>query len=243
VNTIQVRSFVGLASYYRKFVQDFAKKAALLNRLTQKNHKFEWNDETQNSFEELKQALTEPPILALPTDDDLFILDTDASNESIGAVLSQRQSGDERVIAYASRILNRNEKNYCVTRKELLAVIYFLRHFKQYLLGRRFTVRTDYAALTWLRKTPDPIGQQARWVEQLEEYEFVIEHRPGVRHASADALSRRPCALKSCVCMEVDRPTQSEPGDPDLEAPRCAGVTSDSRQTPKLKREEFEERR
>lgn len=105
VNTTQVRSFVGLASYYRKFVKDFAKKAAPLNRLTQKDHKFEWNDETQKSFEELKQALTEPPILAMPTDDDLFILDTDASNESIGAVLSQRQSGEERVIAYASRTL------------------------------------------------------------------------------------------------------------------------------------------
>ena len=160
----EVRSFLGLASYYRRFVRDFSKLAKPMNALTQKNHRFEWTDEAQHSFEALKAALTSPPILAMPNDDGEFTLDTDASNESIGAVLSQRQNGEERVIAYGSRSLNRREKNYCVTRKELLAVVHFLRYFKQYLLGRRFRIRTDHAALTWLKKTPDPIGQQARWL-------------------------------------------------------------------------------
>ena len=128
----------------------------------QKDKKFVWTEEARQSFLKLKSALTSPPVLAMPMDEGLFTLDTDASNESIGAVLSQQQHGEERVIAFASRTLDKRERNYCVTRKELLAVVYFLKHFKQYLLGRRFRVRTDHAALTWLRKTPEPIGQQAR---------------------------------------------------------------------------------
>jgi len=138
----------------------------------------------------------------MPNDTDEFTVDTDASDFAVGAVLSQRQEGVERVIAYASRSLDRRERNYCVTRKELLAVVWFLRVFKQYLLGRRFKVRTDHAALSWLRHTPDPIGQQARWLEQLEEFDFVVEHRPGVRHGNADAMSRRMCPRRGCVCKD-----------------------------------------
>jgi len=197
-----LRSFLGLASYYRRFVQGFATIAAPLNSLMKKNEVFEWTREAQESFERLKDALTSPPILAMPTDGDDFVLDTDASDFAIGAVLSQKQDGVERVVAYASRSLDRRERNYCVTRKELLAVVHFLRFFKQYLLGRHFKIRTDHAALSWLRHTPDPIGQQARWLEQMEEFDFVIEHRPGVRHGNADAMSRRPCPKKDCVCRE-----------------------------------------
>ena len=143
-------------------------------------------------------------------DDGDFTLDTDASDYAIGAVLSRKQDGVERVVAYASRSLDRRERNYCVTRKELLAVVHFLRHFKQYLLGRHFKVRTDHAALTWLRRTPEPIGQQARWAEQLEEYDFVVEHRPGKQHGNADALSRRPCPKRDCMCHENGQPEQTE---------------------------------
>ena len=107
------------------------------------------------------------------------------------------------MIAYASRALSRSEENYCTTRKELLAVVYFLKYFKQYLLGRKFVVRTDHAPLTWLRKTPDPIGQQARWLEQLEEFDFEVMHRPGAKHNNADALSRRPCRNKCCKLKGV----------------------------------------
>jgi len=106
------------------------------------------------------------------------------------------------VIAYASRILDKRKVNYCITRKELLAIVYSLKHFRQYLLGRHFKVQTDHAPLTWLRHTPEPTGQQARWLELMEDYDFDVLHRPGFRHANADAISKRPCSSKACVCHQ-----------------------------------------
>jgi len=198
----EVRSFVGLASYYRRYVKGFADIAAPLHALTKKGQTFSWSSQAQAAFEALKEALTSPPILAMPNDVGEMILDTDASDTTIGAVLSQVQDGVEKVIAYASRSLDKRECNYCVTRKELLSVVHFVKYFKQYLLGRKFRIRTDHAPLTWLRHTPDPIGQQGRWLEILEEFEFYVEHRPGLKHGNADALSRRPCSVKSCACQQ-----------------------------------------
>ena len=221
----EVRAFLGLAGYYRRFVRDFAKIASPLHALTNKNCKFHWSKEAEKSFNELKIALTTPPVLAMPNDSGEFILDTDASDQAIGAVLSQRQEGVERVVAYASRSLTRQERNYCVTRKELLAVVHFLKYFKQYLLGRSFKVRTDHAALTWLRRTPDPIGQQARWLEQMEEFNFIVEHRPGSRHSNADALSRRPCTKKVCLCKELTAAPFGGPADQSTsELRQTAGI-------------------
>jgi len=206
-----VRAFLGLAGYYRRFVEGFAAIAGPLHSMLGKGGKFKWTQEAQESFLRLKSALTNPPVLAMPQDEGGFILDTDASDTAIGAVLSQKQGGMERVIAYASRRLDRRETNYCVTRKELLAVVHFMKYFRQYLLGRTFVVRTDCSALTWLRRTPDPVGQQARWLEVMEEYQFSIEHRSGVRHANADALSRHPCKRLDCACHDPrrDRFTES----------------------------------
>jgi len=189
----EVRAFLGLASYYRRFVPSFAALASPLHALSAKNQRFNWTEECEGAFMHLKRALTTSPILAMPVDGDSFILDTDACDFSIGAVLSQVQDGVERVIAYASRSLSKTEKNYCVTRKELFAVVYYTRSFRQYLLGQKFLIRTDHSALQWLRKTPEPIGQQARWCEILDEFDFQIVHRPGRNHGNADALSRRPC--------------------------------------------------
>ena len=129
-------------------------------------------------------------MLSLPDDDGEYVLDCDASNHSIGAVLSQIQNGVERPICYASQLYSKHEANYNVTRKELLAVITFTKKFRQYLVGRPFRIRTDHAALQWLKRTPEPIGQQARWLEILEEFDYTIEHRPGHQHSNADALSR-----------------------------------------------------
>ena len=195
-----VRASLGLASYYRRFVPGFASIAGPLHSLLVKGKKFVWNAETQESFNRLKLALISSPMLAMPIDDGEFVLDTDASDFAIGAVLSQKQGGDERVIAYASRRLDRRERNYCITQKELLAVVYFVRYFRQYLLGHQFKIRTDHPALTWLRRTPKPIGQQARWLEILEEFEFSIEHRAGNRHGNADAMSRRNCKVRDGAC-------------------------------------------
>ena len=189
----ELRSFIGLCSYYKRFIKDFAKTAKPLHALTGKYARFHWTPECQAAFDELKHKMITAPVVAFPRDDDTYILDCDASLESIGAVLSQIQDGEERVISYASRLFSKSESNYCVTRRELLAVVHFCKYYKQYLLGRHFIVRTDHSALTWLRKTPEPIGQRSRWLEQLEEFSFTVEHRSGSKHTNADAMSRRPC--------------------------------------------------
>lgn len=192
----EVRSFLGLASYYRRFVAGYAKVASPLHKLTHSQNKFRWTNEAEQAFKVLKQKLCSTPILAYPDvreDSGIFILDTDASNEGIGAVLSQIQpDGSERVISYASRALSPEEKKYCVTRKELLAVICFSQKFQPYLIGRRFQLRTDHQSLKWLLNFKDPSNQLARWQQEIQilDYEFV--HRPGVKHGNADGLSRRP---------------------------------------------------
>ena len=189
----EVQQFLGLCNYYRRFIRNFATIAKPLHRLTEKAHNFEWTRECEEAFGELKSALTTAPILSFPVVDAPFILDTDASNVGIGAVLAQEVDGVERVIAYGSRLLTKSERRYCVTRRELLAVITFLQHFRPYLLGRHFVVRTNHGSLTWLRNFKDPEGQLARWLERLQEHHFDIVHRPGCLHGNADALSRIPC--------------------------------------------------
>ncbi|MES9880251.1 MAG: RNase H-like domain-containing protein [Sedimenticola sp.] len=191
-NVSEVRQFLGLASYYRKFVRNFAEIAAPLHKLLLKSEPFVWSESCRTAFSSLKEKLTTAPILAYPDISAEFILDTDASNESIGAVLSQVQDGMERVVSYGSRSLTKAERNYAVTRKELLAIVYFVKQFRPYLLGRQFRVRTDHGALSWLRSFKDPDGQIARWQSLLAEYDFVIIHRAGKSHTNADALSRIP---------------------------------------------------
>ena len=187
-----VRAFLGLCSYYRKFVPDFAQIGRPLHALTKKDTRFAWSEECQSAFELLKTRLTEAPVLALPNDTGTYVIDTDASGESIGAVLSQIQDGQERVICYGSRVCHQAEQNYDVTKRELLAIVYFFKVYRAYLLGRKFLLRTDHSALQWLRRTPLPIGQQARWLTTIEEFDFDVKHRAGTAHVNADALSRRP---------------------------------------------------
>ena len=117
-----------------------------------------------------------------------LILDTDASV----------QNGEERVIAYSSFAFTPEQKKYCTTRKELLSIVRFTRQFRHYLLGRIFTVRTDHSSLTWLLKFKDPQGQIARWLEELSQYNMVVQHRPGTKNGNADALSRKPDNLTLC---------------------------------------------
>ncbi|CAI5670379.1 unnamed protein product [Oreochromis niloticus] len=199
----EVRRFIGQASYYRRFMKDFASIAEPLHNLTKKNAHFQWHAEHQAAFDELKCRLTSAPVLGYPLDHGKMILDTDASDTGIGAVLSQMQQGVERVLAYGSRNLSRTEQNYCTTRRELLAVVDFTSHFLQYLLGRPFKVRTDHSSLRWLTKMKEPEGQLARWLEKLAEYDLGIIHHPGRVHTNADSLSRRPCR-QSCPCRALD---------------------------------------
>ncbi|GFQ71956.1 retrovirus-related Pol polyprotein from transposon 17.6 [Trichonephila clavata] len=143
----QLRNFLGLCTYYQKFVKDFSTIARSLHKLTEANQKFIWTDECNNAFNKLKDELTSAPILAYPETGKQFILDTDASHESIGAVLSQEMDGQECDIAYFSKYLFRPERNYCVVRKELLAIVKAVEHFLHYLYGRRILLRTDHASL------------------------------------------------------------------------------------------------
>ena len=190
----EVQQFLGLANYYRRFVQGFANTVRPLHRLTEKTAKFTWTAECQAAFDELRYRLCDTPVLSFPDYTKSFILDTDASDTGLGAVISQLdESGHEHVIAYGSRLLSKTERKYCVTRRELLAVVTFVKHFRPYLLGRRFTLRTDHGSLIWLRNFHEPEGQLARWLETLQEYDFEIIHRKGRLHCNADALSRIPC--------------------------------------------------
>ena len=125
-----------------------------------------------------------------------FILDTDASGEGLGTVLSQSVDGQERVVAYASKTLSKTERRYCATRRELFAVVWAAQHFRPYLYGCGFLFRSDHSALQWLHSFKELEGQVARWLERLAEYNYRVEHRPGRQHSNADSLSRLPC--KQC---------------------------------------------
>ena len=204
----ELRSFLGLCSYYRRFIRGFSTIAAPLNKLLEKSTRFEWNETCQSAFVKLKSVLVSDHVMAYPDDHGLFILDTDASATGIGAVLSQVQWDDiaqqevERPIAFASRSLTRTQRRYCTTRRELLAVVSFVRHFRHFLLGRKFLIRTDHSSLRWIMSFREPTDQMARWIEILSQYDFMIEHRDGKKHGNADAMSRMPCDPDHCDCYD-----------------------------------------
>ena len=195
-NLTETKSFLGLCSYYKNFIERYGDLARPLNELSRSEVVFEWTNDCQKAFDTLKDRLTTSPILAYPDLDVDFILDTDASGYAISGVLSQIQDGKERVIAYGSKTLNDAERNYCTTRRELLAMVYFCPYYKHFLLAKEFTLRTDHGALIWLLKWRQPEGQVARWLEILMAFKFKPIHRAGVKHGNADALSRMPC--KQC---------------------------------------------
>ena len=142
--------------------------------------KFDWGEEEEDSFQKLKEAITEAPLLVYPQEGGEFVLDTDASDKAIGAVLSQVQDGKERVVAYGSFVLSTAQRNYCVTRRELLAIVVFTKHFRHYLLGSKFKVRTDHNSLIWLMRFKNNEGQLARWIEELQNYDMELLYRADV---------------------------------------------------------------
>ena len=156
-NVHEVRSFSGFCSYYRRFISKFAEVAKPLHRLSEKGQKC--------GPMILKNKMVEAPVLAHLNFTQPFVLDTDASDVANGAVISQKINGKEHVIAYASRTLTKSEKRYCVTRKELLALVNFVKYFRHYLYGKAFTVRTDHSSLKRLMKLKNPEEQLARWLK------------------------------------------------------------------------------
>ncbi|GFU98817.1 hypothetical protein TNCV_2308411 [Trichonephila clavipes] len=186
-------------------MKNFSTIARPLHKLTEAKQKFIWTVDCNNAFNKLKDALTSAPILAYSEIGKQLILDTDASHESIGPVLSQEIDGQKRVIAYFSKCLSKPERNYCVTRKELLTIVKAVEHFHPYLYGRRFLLRTDHASLTRLLNFKNSEGQITRWIQRLQKYDVEIHHRKGSAHGNADALSRRPC-LDSCKhCSRIEK--------------------------------------
>ena len=188
-NVTQLRGALGLFGYYRKFIKDFSRIAKPMNNLLKKDQVFKWETAQQNAFDRLKECLVKAPILQYPDFEAPFFIYTDACTTGLGAVLSQKKEGKEHVIAYASRSTNKAEVNYSITDLECLAVVWAIRHFHHYL-ANHFTVVTDHSALKWLQTSKMPKGRRARWIMELQQHNFTIEHRAGKANANADALSR-----------------------------------------------------
>ncbi|GJQ70538.1 hypothetical protein Trydic_g221, partial [Trypoxylus dichotomus] len=172
-----IKMFLGLVGYYRKFIPNFAKIAKPLTSLLRKDIPFIWSASQQQSFDTFRTILTNEPLLIYPDFSQDFVLTTDASNFAIGSVLSQGGIGKDRPIAYASRTLNNAEQNYSTTEKELLSIIWSVRHFRPYLYGRKFKIVTDHKPLTWLFNCKDPGSRLVRWRLQLAEYDYEIIYK------------------------------------------------------------------
>ncbi|CAA7046066.1 unnamed protein product, partial [Microthlaspi erraticum] len=186
-NASEIRSFLGLAGYYRKFVKGFASLAKPLTQLTCKEAKFVWSEECEKSFEELKKHLTQAPILVLPKAGVLYVVYTDASGTGLGCVLMQ----EEKVIAYASRQLRKHEVNYPTHDLELASVVFALKVWRAYLYGEKVQVFTDHKSLKYVFTQSDLNLRQRRWMELLADYDMDIAYYPRKANQVADALSRR----------------------------------------------------
>ncbi|XP_037870373.1 uncharacterized protein LOC119629252 [Bombyx mori] len=213
-NPKDIKSFLGLVSYYRRFIPDFSKIAKPLTSLLKKETPFNWENQQQISFDLLKQKLTTAPVLAYPDFSQPFLLTCDASNHAVGSVLSQGPVGKDRPIAFASRTLNRSEVHYSTTEKELLAILFGCKTFRPYLYGRKFQIITDHRPLKWLFNHKDPSSKMQRWRLKLEEFDYEIIYRKGKLNSAADALSRYP--VNPIIPSESsDETLNPEPLSPD----------------------------
>ncbi|KAD3640786.1 hypothetical protein E3N88_30009 [Mikania micrantha] len=183
----EIRCFLGLAGYYRRFIQDFARIASPLTKLTRKDVKFVWGDDQEKAFNELKFKLTQAPVLTLPDGPDDFVVYSDASYLGLGCVLMQRG----KVIAYASRQLKVHEVNYPTHDLELAAVVFALKIWRHYLYGVKCTIYTDHKSLKYLFTQKELNMRQRRWIELLKDYDCEILYHPGKANVVADALSRK----------------------------------------------------
>lgn len=186
----EIKQFLGLLGYYRKFIPDFARTTKPLTLCLKKGNRVVHSSEFVNAFEKCKTLLTNDPILQYPDFTKEFNLTTDASNVAIGAVLSQGQIGSDRPICYASRTLNESELNYSTIEKELLAIVWATKYFRPYLFGRKFKIITDHKPLQWMMNLKEPNSRLTRWRLRLSEYDFTVIYKKGKFNTNADALSR-----------------------------------------------------
>lgn len=193
----QLRSFLGMAGFYRRFIPQFSNRAALLTDLTgsrSPNH-IQWTEEAIAAFHDIQQSLSKQPVLYSPNFDEPFILQTDASDRGLGAVLLQEAMEGRHPVAYISRKLFPREVRYSTVEKETLAIKWALDSFRYYPLGRGFTLETDHKALQWLEQMKDTNGRITRWYLALQPFRFTVHHVPGKENLTADYLSR--CSSES----------------------------------------------
>lgn len=191
-NQKELKGFLGILGYYRRFIRDFARITKPLTAQLRKGEQIEHTPLFVKTFESCKVILTQSDILQYPDFNQPFILTTDASNFAIGAVLSQGIIGKDKPVAFASRTLSKSEENYSAIEKELLAIVWAAKYFRPYLFGQKFTLYTDHQPLTYALNLKTPNSKLVKWRLQLAEYDFEIKHRPGRQNVVADALSRIP---------------------------------------------------
>ncbi|GFX73319.1 retrovirus-related Pol polyprotein from transposon 17.6 [Trichonephila clavipes] len=177
-NIHDIRSFLGLCSYFRRFIKGFCYLAEPLQLLLKSGVEFHWGPKEVEAFHSLKKALTSDPVLGIYDERASTEIHTDASGYGIGAVLVQIQNNVEKVIAYASRTLTKAEKNYSTTERECLAIAWATNKFRPYIFGKHFTVVTDHHSLCWLMNLKDPSGRLARWALRLQEHDFDVKYKP-----------------------------------------------------------------
>ncbi|MGH7240308.1 MAG: pol polyprotein, partial [Candidatus Saccharimonadales bacterium] len=230
-----VRSFLGLANYYRKFVSGFSRIAGPLHKLVEKKNKWEWGTEQEKSFVALKEALSAAPTLIIPSIDKAFTLTTDASQFAIGAVLSQEKDGVQQPIAFLSHRMSSAERNYPTHEQELLAIVQSLKEWRYYLLGAKkpIVVHTDHRSLQYLSTQPELSKRQQRWMETLHEYRLSVKYKPGSHNVVADALSRRAdheASRVAWVPKSTQKPSQSAGSrvrpESSVQTPVAASVTA-----------------
>ena len=202
-NPRNIREFLGLVGYYRKFIAEFARRTKPLSDLLKQGREFHWGSDQQRSFDDMKDALSHAPILQFPDFEQPFVLTTDASDYAIGAVLSQGKLGHDLPVAYASRLLTKAERNYSATERECLAVVEYVRHFRHYLYGQNFIVVTDHQALRWLHSVKDPSSRLMRWRLKLRDFQYEIVYKSGKTNKNADALSRNTPEMNDVRVQEI----------------------------------------
>jgi hypothetical protein len=184
----EVRSFLGLAGYYRRFIEGFSKIALPMTNLTRKNIDYIWDDNCERAFQQLKEKLTTAPVLTIPESGVPFVIYSDASYQGLGCVLMQ----NGKVVAYASRQLKQHEKNYPTHDLELAAVVFALKIWRHHLYGEQFDLFSDHKSLKYIFSQKELNMRQRRWMELIKDYDFTLQYHPGKANVVADALSRKP---------------------------------------------------
>ncbi|CAG4987874.1 unnamed protein product [Colias eurytheme] len=214
-NLKHLLSFVQMCSWYRRFIPAFAKIAEPLTRLTKKNACWQWEEEQTKSFAKLRELLASSPVLAQADETKPYTIKTDASSYALGAVLVQGEGENEHPVEYASRLLNKAERNYSTTEREALAVVWAVNKFRGYIEGCKITIMTDHQALRWLMSLKSPSGRLARWALLLQPYDITIKYISGRVNVVADSLSRPNCTPETetdcglCTVV-VDMPAKSK---------------------------------